>query len=143
MKRFSDDTYKLLIRAGWFEGRDVFDQVRILEGFTPFPAANDVLREFGNLHIGECGAGKDQATSDVQIDPSLANGCEERIIEFEDELGVKLFPLGEAQHGHGILTIDEQGRVFVSWLLHDIWPCAQSFDRALEVLLLGLKHEEF
>ncbi len=143
MKRFSDETTRLLLEAGWFEGRDIIDQYSILEGFTPFPAAAEVLREFGNLHIGSSGTGIDCARSDVEIDPSLIAGGEELIAEFEAKLGIKLTPLGEAQNGHLILIMNEQGRVFVSWLFQDVFPYAKSFDRALETLLLGLNNEGF
>ncbi|MBL8203785.1 MAG: SUKH-3 domain-containing protein [Blastocatellia bacterium] len=141
MKRFSDEVDRLLVKAGWFEGRDVLDQVRLLEGFTPFAAAQQVLREFGNLHIGSSGAGIDCARSDVEIDPSLIAGGEELIAEFENKLGIKLTPLGEAHNGHLIFLMDEQGRVFASWLFHDVFPYAKSFDRALETFLLGLDNE--
>jgi hypothetical protein len=143
MKRFSEATNNILHLAGWFEGRDVLAQVRIPGGYVLFPAAREVLREFGNLHIGSVGPGKECATADVKIDPSVTEGGEECIAEFENKLGLKLFPLGEAQNGHFILFIDQQGRIFASWLLHDISLYAKSFDRALELLLYGIKGEEF
>jgi hypothetical protein len=143
MKRFPDAIYQLLSHSGWYEGRDVLDKVRIPEGFELFPAAEKVLREFGNLHIGACGPGKDWATIDVELDPLLGEGYEEDLAECEERLGVKLYPLGEGCNGHEEIIIDEQGRVFEWQLFDELAPCATSFDRALEVLLLGLKREKF
>lgn len=143
MKRFSDDTYRDLIQAGWFDGRDVLDQVCLLEGVALFPAAKNVLREFGNLHIGAVRPGKECSTSDIRIDPLVGKGYEEDFAEYGAELGVKLYPLGEALHGNFVILLDEQGRVFV-WIMFDILSsCAKSFDQALEVMLQGLKYEEF
>ena len=136
MSRFSEVVRNYLITAGWYEGREVFNKVKIPEGFKLFPAAIKVLREFGNLHIGECGKGKDCAKSDVRVDPSWEEGLELLLEPYSVEFGFKLLLIGRFHHEHSHLVLDEFGRVYA--LDDEFDPLATSFDQALEVLLLGI-----
>ena len=137
MNRFSDITKELLIRAGWYEGRNVFNEVHIPKGFIIFPVAIEVLQEFGNLHIGVVGAGKQCATSDVEVNPCLGEGLEILLAPHETKLGRRLYPIGEIHNGHGALILDEVGEVYL--FFDDLMPYATSFKQALEMLMLGLK----
>jgi hypothetical protein len=127
----------ILEQAGWYEGRDVPSQLLAPDGLTLFPVAEAVLREFGGLRFGECGAGVDFATSDVVIDPRLAVHLKAELDEYGRPLGTRLFPLGEVHRGHGYLVIDEQGRTYL--LSDKLSPLAVSFSQALESLLLGVR----
>ncbi len=104
---------EILERAGWYEGRDVPIPLSAPDGLTLFPIAEAVLRQFGGLRFGECGAGVDFATSDVVIDPGLAVHLKSELDEYGRPLGTRLFPLGEVHRGHGYLVIDEQGRTYL------------------------------
>ena len=111
--KFSRHVLDLLQKAGWFEGRNIS-----LVTFSPtqlglFTQAQEVLREYGGLHVGECGPGIDCATSDVHIDPSLTVHLEPELKDYEKKLGTRLFPLGEVHRGHGYIVIDEQGKTYL------------------------------
>jgi SUKH-3 immunity protein len=127
---------ELLTKAGWYPGRSVPTSPFIPDGFVSFRAAETVLREFGGLHFGECGAGVDFAGSDVEIDPRLADHLKAELAEHEQPLGARLLPLGEVHRGYGDLVIDERGRTYL--LFDGLSPLASSFSQALESLLLGV-----
>jgi hypothetical protein len=128
---------EILAKAGWYPGRSVPTSPLIPDGFVSFREAEAVLREFGGLHLGECEAGVDFARSDVEVDPRLAAHLKAELVEHEQSLGARLFPLGEVCRGHGYLVIDELGRTYL--LDDELSPLAPSFTQALESLLLGLR----
>jgi hypothetical protein len=143
MNRFSNETEWLLRSAGWFEGRSVPDLVDYWQakleshaGFTLSPVARQVLNEFGGLHIMSKGAGLECARSDINLNPLLAEGEEDRFFTYFSCLnGKQLFPLGEAVLGHSFAAIDSTGEVFL--IMDQVHYVAESFDLALESLLLG------
>jgi hypothetical protein len=128
---------EILTKAGWYPGRSVPTSPLIPDGFVPFQEAEAVMREFGGLHLGECGAGVDFARSDVEVDPRLAAHLKAELVEHEQTLGARLFPLGEVCRGHGYLVIDELGRTYL--LNDELSPLAPSFIQALASLLLGAR----
>jgi hypothetical protein len=130
---------EILAKAGWYPGRSMPTSPFIPDGFVPFQEAEAVLREFGGLHLGECGAGVDFARSDVEINPRLADHLQAELVEHEQSLGARLFPLGEVCRGHGYLVIDELGRTYL--LNDELSPLAPSFPQALESLLLGVRDD--
>ena len=136
-RRFSEPVVTLLIKAGWYEERNVLSQLTLPLGFEHFKAADTILAEFGGLKIGECGRGIERATSDLEIDPSLCDGLEGQLAEASDRRKVKLYPLGEVHHGHGCVIVDEIGIIYLLSDVLEKW--ADSFDEALEILLLGKK----
>jgi hypothetical protein len=144
MDRFSPETERLLRASGWFEGRTVPALVEAwraeLEtpgGFALSPAARQVLSEFGGLHIQAKGAGIACARSDIDLNPLLAKCEEDRFSSFNCLQGKQLFPLGEADLGHLFVAIDGGGNVYL--VMQFVVYVADSFDAALEVLLLGKK----
>lgn len=135
MRRFSRDIRERLICAGWYEGRDVLQEVNIPKSFNTFPAALRVLREFGNLTLW----GK----STIEIDPSLEEGVEASLAPYEAELAAKLCILGPLDEGHGSLVIDELGRVYAMWgVSGDFDLVGANFEQALENLLIGHQFSE-
>ena len=130
----------ILERVGWYVGRDVPLPLFAPDGLTLFPTAKAVLREFGGLRFGECGAGVNFATSDVVIDPRLTVHLKAELDECGRPLGTRLFPLGEVHRGYGYLVIDEQGRTYL--LSDELSLLANSFSQALESLLLGVNAAE-
>ena len=134
-KRFSSPILKLLMESGWFEGRDIGNSMMLPQEFPLFPTAHKVLSEFGNLKIGKTGIGIDRATSDIDMNPMLATGEFDRFMEYEAELGVKLYPLGEVHRKHAFLVIDDIGRIYQ--LMDYIIFEGENIDAAMENLLLG------
>jgi hypothetical protein len=103
-------------------------------------AAESVLVEFGDLHIGTVGTGIDLATSDILVNPTVALGEDDRFYDYFPPLkGKALFPLGEVHRGHAFLAIDANGEVFE--LMDEVYCYWRSFGSALEALLLGLRSE--
>jgi hypothetical protein len=134
---FSPAVVDLLRRAGWQEGRIVANALLAPGQFALFPRAQEVLAEFGGLHVGECGSGIDCATSDVQIDPRLCVHLAAELKSLEEALKTRLYPLGEVHRGHGYLILDELGRTYL--LSDELEPFTATFARCLELLLLGKK----
>lgn len=133
---FSPTVIDSLLAAGWHEGRCVSTKEYENLGCELFPTARQVLQEFAGLHIGNCGPGRECATSDVNIDPLLATHLAEELRGYGRRLGTQLYALGDFQHSHGYILIDEFGK---SYLLNDeMIPFAQSFADALEKLICGL-----
>jgi SUKH-3 immunity protein len=133
--RFSDPVVEALRKAGWYEGRLISSSDISPSELTLFPAAEKVISEFGELHIGESGPGIDFATSDVNIDPRLGAHLWHDLNDIGSARRTRLYPLGEVHLGHGLLIIDEQGRIYL-WA-DDLERFAGSFSQALEMLVLG------
>jgi hypothetical protein len=144
MSRFSSETEQLLKRAGWFEGRCDSSQVEAWahemespDGFKMSSVARSVLKEFGGLHIKPDGPGLECARSDIEINPLLAKCEEDRFFSFSCFQSKQVFPLGEAVVGHTFAAIDEEGKVHL--VMQEVQLVANSFDAALESLLLGMR----
>src|SRR5580765_5604611 len=119
MSRFSAQVEVLLKKSGWFEGRLVpalvgswSVELESDDGFQLSPVARNVLTEFGGLHIKSEGPGEACARSDLNIDPLLVAGEEDRFLSFDCFRGKRMFPLGEAVVGHMFAAIDESGAVY-------------------------------
>ena len=111
-------------------------QLESEKGFKLSLIAHDVLSEFGGLHIKSEGAGIDCARSDLNLDPSFVLGEEDRFLSFNCFRGKQVFPLGEAVGGYLFAAIDDHGVVYL--VMEDVYYLADSFEAALEHLLLGL-----
>jgi hypothetical protein len=133
--KFSQATKEILRKAGWFGGRNVTQTLAPAIQLELFPKAQEVLSEFGGLHIGECGPGIDCATSDVNISPDLCVHLTNELKDRSVRIGKRLFPLGEVHRGHGFLVIDEDGRTYL--LSDELVLHGATFWDSLEALLLG------
>jgi len=143
---WSRETEAVVARAGWHPGRSVADRVArwgselaTEGGFELFPAASSALGEFGGLEFAASGAGVDFARGNVNIDPSLAIGEEDRFRELETRHGLKLFPLGEAYDGNLFLGIDPSGRVYL--IDDELTLAGASIYRAIENLISGRRED--
>ncbi len=143
--QFHAEVDRSLRAAGWRPGRHVPDLVRQwrvqLESGSRFilhPAAERVLLEFGGLHIGAAGPGVDRSPSELNLDPTVAAGEDDRFLDYFPELhGRAVFPLGEVDGGNGFLGIDTTGRTYL--LMDEVcgrWP---TFISAIEGLLRGIR----
>ena len=136
-----------LRQAGWFEGRevDVEDWRRQLAqqgGFRMHPHAETFLREFGGLTIEVRGAGQDFARSPFDVHPQLAAGEDDRLGAFAskvEEVEGSLFPLGEIDHGHEFLTMDEAGGFWS--VMDEIRWLGSTPEEAIIGLVEGIRRE--
>ena len=136
-ERFRDEVSKLLKESGWFEGRDVLDELVLPENFILFPAAERILREFGGLRVGTTGRGVDCGASDVNFDPSRGSML---LTNFEEEsqiVGSLLYPIATFCLDNWYLLVAESGSIFL-WG-EDFVYYDSNFEEALTRLVLGLK----
>ena len=132
MKRFIEITENALTNAGWFEGRNVESDtlnwtLELLEDdFEIFPAALNILLEFGGLKLEQSGNGY----LPLLLDPTLAFGENDRFSDFAEMLGNQLYPLGEFINQHYYLAVSDDGRVFS--LMTELTIIGKNFNDALE-----------
>ena len=141
MDRFSTETEQTLRRAGWYPGRHVPEVVsslkdnETLSGFEMFPAAEEVLSEFGGLKVDQQGPGETGAREPFQFDPALAGYEEEFFSDFSRLVNTKLYPLGEAANGHSYWAIGENGNVYL--VMFEIGLLGKNIEEALDNLIIG------
>jgi hypothetical protein len=104
-------------------------------GFQMFPAARGALEEFGGLRVDRRGPGINRAKSSFRIDPTVAKLEYDRFHDFESELGVRLYPLGEVDDGHAYLAVDESGRAYL--LMEELFDQYPSVLAALASFIVG------
>ena len=135
-----DNIKPLFVAAGWHPGRRVRVPLNAFGGEPIFPAAELLLAEFANLHVGTTGKGRDLARSDVHFDPVNIPEDAERVAPFQSQINAQLFPLGTAHNGHETLFVDERGRIYsVNAPVGEFWLMDLSFVSAMTSLLLGLR----
>jgi hypothetical protein len=109
--------------AGWHPGR----KCRTIKTFLnehPFPAAEQILREFGGLRV-----------SDLEIDGCTANEVAELVRRSERIANRKLYPV--ASDDCQWFLVDESGIVYS--IGRDLEIFASTFKRALDFHFGGLK----
>lgn len=142
--RFSSQVQQDLRAAGWQPGRIVdvggWRQRREAGGVVRMhPAAAGFLAEFGGLTVDIAGSGVSMARQPFELDPDLADGEEDRFVEWGAELGCSLFPIGVLDLGRFFLGISEIGEIF----LVETWVASFGIgDTALEHLILGVAPQE-
>ena len=141
-RRFSAYTQRRLEEAGWFLNRNVEEEVSFPKDVEIFSSALEVITEFGKLQIGIKQSGKTGITlakSPVWIDPNEAYYLEE-FQYAQDIIKERIYPFGLVNFdtsARGTLYINETGAVFC---IDDFdWFYDNSFDRALEKMLEGIK----
>jgi hypothetical protein len=140
--RFSEFTETILRASGWSPNRNVSQlviqwkaEIQKTDGQEMFPEAEKILIEFGGLKIKQNYPNKIYSRTSVEINPSLVIYESDRFEVFEKNLEINLYPLGETDGGHSFLTVGEDGRIFL--VMMNVWFVANSFDEALENLILG------
>lgn len=130
----------MLRAGGWEPGRavdrlvaDWETRLRPDDGEMPL-AAKRTLIEFGALTVGGWGPGRDRARGNIEFDPMLAAG---EAADRQRGSGLRLFPLGEVDGGHGFLFAAANGEVW-AWTLDDVLrQLGLDIDEALDRQLLG------
>ena len=136
---WSPEVRKVLKRSGWAPGRrtdtrrwrSMFERA----GLPMHDAAESFLQEFGGLTVRISGPGITCAREPFELDPALVQGEEDRFLEWGEEIGHRLFPLGELDHGRFFLGIDEAAEIY----LVETWVASfGAMPQALEGLILGM-----
>src|SRR5262245_50919931 len=111
-QRFPSEVVQLLSRAGWFEGRRVPDrQLAAWEAevattvYPMFALARSALREFGGLTVGESAPGVHHARAALRFEPMLGDDVD----QLAHVVGGQIYPLGDADGGHGVIGMDAAG----------------------------------
>ncbi len=82
------------------------------------------------------GLGVNRAREPFELDPLLCSGEEDRFLEWGEEIGKSLFPIGVLDMGRYFLGIDEQSEIY----LIETWVA--SFGRmpqAMDNLISGVR----
>lgn len=145
--RFSEATQTELVAAGWLPGRNAAARVDPwLDAFGAreesgrrhevFPAARQVLHEFGLLDLDLFGTGEVEERHPVRFYPMDVWIDPLDHLRFSRSLGQRVFPVAGTEPGGGVLLVDESGRIF---LLNDDggFFLGDTIDAALELLVHG------
>ncbi|MFI6003983.1 SUKH-3 domain-containing protein [Streptomyces sp. NPDC051366] len=140
--RFSPSVEEELRAAGWIPGRRIDTKVWTAPfeaaGLPAHEAARKFLSEFGGLRFMFSGPGIECARESFELDPSACEGEEEVFLEWGEELGLSLFPIGQKGQGVDYMAINEVGEICS---LGSLVGCYGKVPQAFERLLLGLKFE--
>jgi hypothetical protein len=136
---FSPEVDLALRDAGWRPGRRAFAVEFWIDHFEeqecpPTDAAVDFLVEFGGLDVLISGMGITRAREPFDLDPVLCSGNVDRFIDWGQEIGRSLFPIGVLGPYRQCLGIDEFSEIYL------IETQIASFGRmpdAMEALVLG------
>jgi hypothetical protein len=126
-----DSVIEMFRDAGWHAGR----RVTVPKMAPPDHPAYDILAQFGELHVGECHAGEECATGDIQFMLCSPNS---NIDEWSKLLSTRLVGVAGVHRYHGELYMSETGIWFhFSDIDGEMCYLADSFGAAVERLLLG------
>lgn len=148
--RFSASVAATLTESGWTPGRSIGDQaeqaVRYVEDrvgsdgarTTSFPAAEDVIREFGGIVVVQDGPGADLRLRPFVVDPSQVAATCETLADFGSVIGQRLFPIGMEGDHESIVAIAENGHVFAIDHAGE-WHLGDTMDDAIATLVTGVQ----
>ncbi|QDU96751.1 SUKH-3 domain-containing protein [Lignipirellula cremea] len=128
----------LFLAAGWFPGRRAwFTRTAGLRRLASYSRGAALVREFGGLHVGLSGPGRERPASDVQFYRWPTAACRDAVADQESP-GADLFPLGLAHRGHMEFFVDAQGRLLVDSIPDGrLLTAGETFEDGIECLLLG------
>lgn len=149
ISRFTPEVEDSLQAAGWFPGRRLDPEVlaamrsaisrqsnRYGGRLAVFPAAEEVLAEFGGLVIGGDRPGVDVNPRPFALDPTLVAHQVETLLDVGRALGVRVCPLGVEGLDEAVLAITEPGAVLAIDPIGE-WLLGNTIDEALDVLVTG------
>ncbi|GFJ91839.1 SUKH-3 domain-containing protein [Phytohabitans rumicis] len=147
--RFSPEVDAALREAGWTPDRRlpaediaamrraVADRMGTFGGrLDDSNAADPVLAEFGGLVIDGGRDGVDLAPRPFVLDPTLAAGSVETLIDVGRAMGTLLYPLGVEGLDEAVLAITNSGKI-VSVDPTGEWLLGDTVEEALDVLVTG------
>ena len=147
MNQFTPRTLGCLQSAGWIEKRRI-DVTHVIEelkadGFLAPASVAEFLARFGNLRLSYPHSRVPTAIDDCHFDAiRAADGVfPERLKEWEDRIGKRLTPIGEANREYMILLMDSAGNVYMA--MDDLlYRYADSGEEAINALCMGYDPKE-
>lgn len=139
LPRFSEDVQAVLLNAGWTPGRCVIAEMETWtqrltsKGLELFPAASNMLLEFGGLSIVQHGFGEEFARESFNFDPLHGEYEADFFSSHSQLIGEKLFPIGECMGGVALLGISESGKIYA--FAGVVYLVGDTIDDALEHLI--------
>ncbi|AMV22363.1 hypothetical protein VT03_31000 [Planctomyces sp. SH-PL14] len=135
MRVFNEQTLDMLRNAGWSEHRYVPLYDFIKNSPILFPLARSILIQFDGLQIGTSGAGVDCAASDIKFDSWPVYDSASEMEELCAANGKLFCPLGYCHCDHGLVVIDEEGKVFTFY--DSLRLMGSSFEEGIQNILDG------
>ncbi|MER5780764.1 SUKH-3 domain-containing protein [Streptomyces mobaraensis] len=138
--RFSDEVDRVLREAGWVPGRHVDSEPWLsaleAEGLNRHTAVSGFLAKFGGIAVNISGSGISRAREPFELDPMLCIGEGDRFLEWGEEIGRSIFPVGEHDMGRFFLGIDERSELY----LVETWVASfGTMPEAMDNLVLGVQ----
>lgn len=141
MFHFSQETTRILLQCGWSPTRqiDVSKITAHVRDFVLTSRVHEILSSFGGLSITPLRDGTQLNPPErLEIVPDPLGDAEDWGRSREILLGSPIFPL--ASWNALVVYIDAQDRVFCEFPYDEVFFVADSFERAMEVFVLG--HEK-
>ncbi|MFI2485881.1 SUKH-3 domain-containing protein [Promicromonospora kroppenstedtii] len=131
-----------LTKAGWLPERSIqIDHWTALlgaEGVKVHAAAAAFLAEFGGLTVENGGPGITRAREPFALDPEECVGEGDRFLDWSQDLGHQIVPVGVLDHGRFFLGLDERSELYVvEGFVSTFGPMPLAMDR----LVLGVMPE--
>ncbi|MFI2485884.1 SUKH-3 domain-containing protein [Promicromonospora kroppenstedtii] len=113
---FDEVTDSTLAKYGWFPGRSVpidsWVETLRSEGVEVHQAAAVFLAEFGGIVTKREGPGITRARESFAIDPQECVGEGDRFVEWSQDLGRQIVPVGILDGGRSFLGMDENSELY-------------------------------
>ena len=140
MARFALETETVLRNAGWAPGRQTDISAWVAEwekvGVSAHDAAQSFLREFGGLSVDISGPGITVARTPFELDPEQCEGEDDRFLDWSEDIGHSLFPIGVLDMGRYFLGIDENSEVYAL----ELWVASYGrMPEAMDNLITGVR----
>jgi hypothetical protein len=131
---------KLFLNAGWHEGREFKVKKQILKSFNAaYKNAVAVLAEFGDLNVGEVGAGRELSASDISFRADTFDFGSE-FHNYWVSLETSLFAFATAHHDHMLLLVDDNNDFYIFTDPDEQLYKVGSFEETLKRVLLGINY---
>jgi hypothetical protein len=130
---------KVFIQSGW-KGSSLDRPALPTE--QPKSTAERIIAEFGSLHVGSAGAGRDLAASDVHFYSQLRPEVSVVAERWLKTTGI-LWGIATAHHDHMIILAGAQGKIYAFTDPDEqLYLLGSTFGEAMERLLLGHSYGE-
>jgi hypothetical protein len=131
----------LFEKAGWHEGRHVEFEPSVQPKNPSEERGFAILHEFGGLNVGETGAGRELAASNIRFPWQPGDEHKSIVSGWESSTG-DLCAIAEVHNDHGILFIGVDGDCYLYGIPGGhLCSCGSNFDESSRRLLLGINFE--
>ena len=131
---------ELFIKAGWHEGRQFNLETQPSGSISAaYGNAVSVLREYGGLHVGEVGAGREMSASDIAFRTDVLDFGRE-FHNYWESRKLSLFAFASAHHDHMLLIVDAKNEFYIFTDPDEQLYKVGSFDETVKRVLLGISY---